>query len=182
MLETRFLRRRPGKTRLWILMGLFITIGGIITYLENLFLPPAGPLRLGLGNAVTLIALYMHGFAPALGVNLERIALGGILSGQLFGPGFIIGVSGAIAATVIMGLLYRRVSIISIFGVSWAGAVVFNFTALAVISALIAGGAAMMYMTPLLWIMALAGGAASALIAHLVLRNLSGATVYSLES
>ena len=75
----------------------------------EVFIPTPLPwLRIGLANAVVLLAIAQFGFRDALLVNVARIFLPSIIFGGLLGPGFWLSLCAGVVSTSIMALLYSR--------------------------------------------------------------------------
>lgn len=86
-------------------------------------LPSLGPwLKPGLANVVTLIALVMLGPGRAFALAVARVFAGAMIIGTLFTPTFVLSLSGALAAAVMMFAAWRLVPGISLIGVSLLGA------------------------------------------------------------
>lgn len=113
------------STKKLALIAILVAQAVILHYVEGL-LPnpiPIPGVKLGLANIITLLALILFDFKTALNVVVLRTILGSLLNGTLFGLGFFLSFSGAIAASCIMALLLRAFPVFSVIGVSIAGAV-----------------------------------------------------------
>jgi heptaprenyl diphosphate synthase len=77
-----------------------------------------------LGNLPVLLTLLLYGAAPALAVSGVKVLVGGLLSGALAGPGFVIGGGAGMASLGVMfaGLRLGRETF-SPVGLSVLGAV-----------------------------------------------------------
>lgn len=87
---------------------------------------PIPGVKLGLANILTLVTLNIFGFTEGFTVAILRTLLAGILTG-IFGPTFILSMSGAIFSTLVMGgtiKLFRKY--VSNIGVSIIGAIAHN--------------------------------------------------------
>ena len=108
-------------------IALFVALSCVLQISETLIPHPVPGLRLGLANILTLTALVMLGFRPALEITLMRTVLSSFITGTFMSPGFILSFSGAVISTLIMGLLlhlstrYPRGGL-SLIGISIAGA------------------------------------------------------------
>lgn len=114
-------------------LALFVSIGLVLTIIENSFPPllPVPGAKLGLANIATVIALYVYGPKMALEVTILRTLIGGILRGSIVG--LLLSFSGGLISTLIMILLFIALSnYLSIIGVSVAGAAVHNIAQLTV--------------------------------------------------
>ncbi|MDR2877282.1 MAG: Gx transporter family protein, partial [Chromatiales bacterium] len=65
-------------------------------------LPGAKP---GLANVITVIALLLYGWRAALWVGLLRVLVGSIVIGTFLSPSFVLSLSGALAALVVISLM-----------------------------------------------------------------------------
>lgn len=115
-------------TKKLAVVAILIAQAAVLHYLESLFpnpLPIPG-VKLGLANTITLLALIVFDFKTALQITVMRTILGSLLSGTLFGMGFLMSFSGAVAATVIMALVLRISKNFHIVLVSIIGAIAHN--------------------------------------------------------
>ncbi|MGI6144594.1 MAG: Gx transporter family protein [Clostridia bacterium] len=116
------------KTRKLVFFSLFVTLATALGFLETL-LPNPFPLpgvKLGLANIVTLLVLYVYGFKEGFAVALLRVIFASLMAGTFLSISFMLSLSGAILSTIMMGLLIRTMSALSIIGVSMVGAVSHN--------------------------------------------------------
>lgn len=90
------------RVRRRIFLALFIALAVALHTLEALLPSPAPWFRLGFANILTLTALFLYGGRAAWSVTLARIAVGSLFLGTLFSPGFLLSLSGGIAAVAIM--------------------------------------------------------------------------------
>ena len=80
---------------------------------------PLPGIKPGLANIVTLIVLARYGWAAAAWVSGLRVIAGGLLLGQLFSPGFVLSLAGALSSLGILALAVRLP--VRFFGpVSWS--------------------------------------------------------------
>lgn len=112
-------------TKKLAVIAILVAQATVLHYVESL-LPnpiPIPGVKLGLANIVTLLALVVFDFKTALNIILLRTVLGSLLNGTLFGVGFFMSFSGAVAAGCIMALLLRFFPVFSLIAISIAGAV-----------------------------------------------------------
>lgn len=122
-----------GNTKKIVLLALLISQALILSIVESWIpIPIAVPgVKLGLANIVTLIVIIFFGFKDALIVVVIRTLLASLYTGGLIV--FLFSVSGGILSTVIMALLYKKMSkVFSIVGISVSGAIMHNTGQLAV--------------------------------------------------
>jgi heptaprenyl diphosphate synthase len=103
-----------------------LTAAAITLALVDAAVPmPLPGVKPGLANIVTLIVLIRFGWRIAAWVSGLRVLVVGLLVGQLFAPGFFLGLTGAIVSLLVLGLaqhLPRRLfgpvslSILAAFG------------------------------------------------------------------
>lgn len=123
------------KTRRIVLLALLISQALVLSIVESWIpLPIAIPgVKLGLANIVTMIVIVFFGFRDAIIVTVIRTALA-----SMFGGGFIIflfSFTGGILSAFVMAILYKKASkVMSILGISIAGAVTHNAGQLAMAS------------------------------------------------
>lgn len=85
-----------------VFLALFTALAVAMHALEALWPAPAPWFRLGLANILTLVALFLYGGGAAWTVSLTRVAIGSLLLGRLFTPGFWMALGGAVLATAAM--------------------------------------------------------------------------------
>ena len=90
--------RRLARERRRIFLALFTALAVALHTLEFLLPSPAPWFRLGFANILTLTALFLYGGRAAWGVALARIGVGSLIIGNLFAPGFLLSLSGGVAA------------------------------------------------------------------------------------
>jgi heptaprenyl diphosphate synthase len=113
------------STKKLALIAILVSEATVLHYIESL-LPnpiPIPGVKLGLANIITLLTLVIFDFKTALTVTSLRTVLGSLLGGTLFGVGFFMSFSGALAACCLMALLLRFFRFFSLIGISIAGAV-----------------------------------------------------------
>jgi len=150
----------PADRRAYLVsrIGLLVALGLVLQIVEGT-IPPILPLpgaKLGLANLATVIALVVLGPWEALAVNVLRCLLGGLLRGSFIG--LTLSLAAGTAATLVMALLYTmRPRVLSLTGVSIAGAVTHNAVQLAVAIWLV-GFPGLRYYLPYLLLVALPTG------------------------
>jgi heptaprenyl diphosphate synthase len=92
-----------------VFLALFTALAVALHTLEALWPSPAPWFRLGLANILTVVALFLYGGRAAWTVSLARVAIGALLLGRLFTPGFWLALGGAVIATALMTVLHRWV-------------------------------------------------------------------------
>ncbi len=139
-------------------MGLLVALGLVLQIIEG-SIPPILPLpgaKLGLANLATVIALATLGPWEALGVNVLRCLLGGLLRGSFVG--LTLSLTAGTAATLVMAALFvLGPRVLSLTGISIAGAVTHNAVQLWVAMWLV-GFPGLKYYLPYLLLIALPTG------------------------
>ncbi|HYG58409.1 MAG TPA: Gx transporter family protein [Symbiobacteriaceae bacterium] len=156
-------------------LSLLVALGLMLALVERQ-LPPPVPVpgvRLGLANAATLVALGMAGPWAALAVWFARFVLAAVFSGALFGPGFLVGGAGGLAAWAAMAALSRQ-GRFGAPGLSVAGAVAHHVGQLCAAAALTATPEVVLLLPALVGLGAPVGFFTGAAVESL-LRRLSGA-------
>jgi len=116
-------------------IALLVAISCVLQISESLIPHPIPGLRLGMANMVTLVALVVLGFRPALEIAIFRTILSSIIMGTFMSPTFVLSLSGALISTLVMGFLYWLAGFdktyrLSIIGISIVGALVHNLVQL----------------------------------------------------
>ncbi len=110
-----------------VLRGLLVGSAGVLYLLEGIVLVPIPWFRIGFSHIPVILALLWLDFPSAVGVSLLRVILGGCFTVGIGGPGFYLGIVGALASVVVMGLMvYFGRGIFGVIGISIAGAVSHN--------------------------------------------------------
>ena len=100
-------------------LALIVALSIVLYRLETLIPLPSPWIKLGLANVMTLVTLVFMGFRDALTVTLLRIVLGSILWGTFLSPTFFLSLSGGVAATLAMAMVYYyRKNPFSLIGIS----------------------------------------------------------------
>lgn len=153
-------------------IALFTAVALIMFMVENA-MPPllsfAPGAKIGLGNAVILVALILLGFTDALIVLILKCLLGSLFSGNMAALMYSLpsGLGSFIVMTVLYGLVFPKISIMSI---SLAGAVVFNMIQLFVAGLIT--GVNLMGILPLMLIASVMAGVTVGIAAYLTVRYL----------
>lgn len=150
-------------------LGLFTTVALILGLIELRlpFWPVLPGLKLGLANLATLLALDVFNARGVLAIVIARTCLAGLLGGG-FGPAFAMSLSAGLTSAAVMLYAYRHWQpVLSIVGVSVAGALMHNFTQITVAALLVGSTGVYGYLPYLVLAGTLAGtglGYAAALV------------------
>lgn len=149
-----------------------LTAGAIVISIIETFIPSFGipGIKLGLANILVLITLYEIGVKEAIFVNLGRVFMTGLLTGNLLTMGFLMSLVGAVMALAIMILLYTIVKKFSIVGVSVAGSI-FHILGQILIAMAFLGTIYILYYLPIIAISAIVTGVFVGIVSKLVIRT-----------
>lgn len=165
--------QRLAQERRRIFLALFTALAVALHTMEFLLPSPAPWFRLGFANILTLTALFLYGGRAAWGVALARIGIGSLVVGNLFAPGFLLSLSGGVAATAMMtvarALGGRRIGPV---GVSILGAVGHVLGQLFIARLLLVRHPGLWPLTPWFLLFALGTGLANGIAADLLLELL----------
>jgi heptaprenyl diphosphate synthase len=142
----------------------------VLSYVESLIpLPlPVPGIKLGIANAISLLALYLIDGRTALQVNVCRILLAGLLFSGF--SAMLYGLTGGVLSVLVM-IALKRSGKFSIVGVSIAGASA-HITGQITVAALVIQNTAIFFTLPILLISAIITGAFIGYLTHLILKHL----------
>ena len=150
-------------------LGVFLAAAMICSYIETLIPFHFGipGIKLGLANIVVLLMLYLMGAKEAFLISMVRVALTGLLFGNVFS--LVYSFSGAVLSVIVMVLL-KKTGRLACVSISTAGGISHNMGQLLAASFLIHDFHIMFYI-PVLLIAGLVTGLLMGLLAQeLVLR------------
>lgn len=156
-------------------LSLLVAAGLMLNLIERQ-LPPPAPVpgvRLGLANVATLVALALDGPGGAFLVWAVRFLLASLLGGGLFGPAFLVGGAGGLAAWAAMAAV-ARFRVFGAAGISAAGAIAHHIGQIAA-AAVVTATPAVVFLLPILLALGVPVGFVTGLAVALVLRRLSWA-------
>lgn len=167
-------------TRLSLLLALCIVLN-IIESVIPLFNGYIPGLKLGLANIVILFVLYCYSFKEAMYVSLLRVLLVGITRTGLFSVAFFFSLGGAFLSINMMAIL-KKISNLSIIGISIVGSVSHSIGQIIMAMFLIRSNLMVMYL-PWLLMFSIPTGIATGKIASKMLENFkelneSGVSLY----
>jgi len=143
----------------------------LILFLFEALAPRILPwMKLGLGNLVTLLVLLAYGFPAALSVALVKLLVGGLVTGTLAGPAFLIGGGAGMVSLTAMAVS-RRLLGFSTVGLSVLGAVAHQLAQLMLARAYL-GIEGLSHFLPLFLAWGLISGGIVGLIVHWVIEKL----------
>ena len=150
--------------------GLLAALALIFSYIEVLIPFNIGVpgVKLGIANLVIIVVLYKLDWKYAMGVNIVRVIVAGLLFTGAFGA--LYSLAGALLSMVVMALL-KRTDLFSVTGVSIAGGVAHNLGQILVASFLVSDLRMFIYF-PVLIFSGIASGAIIGIISWLILKRL----------
>lgn len=123
------------KTKKMIFMALLLAMALVLGYVERFIpVPFAFPgVKLGLANVITLMALYIFGFADALILVFMRVTMNAVFAGSMMSLWYSL--TGGLLSLLVMAFALRFMSrIISTVGISILGALAHNIGQLSVVA------------------------------------------------
>lgn len=154
-------------------LSMLIAIGSVLYLLESLIpfpLPVPGG-RWGFSNLVLIIALAGMPLGDIFVLSIGKSLVGGLLTGRLATPGFLMGITGSLSSGAVMWLL-NRTERFGLVGISLAGASASNLTQLLVAYALIVKSMEIVFLYPYMLVMGSISALINAYIAFEVIRRM----------
>jgi len=147
------------STRQMTTLGLFSAVGISLFVLESFIPTPLPFLKIGLANISSLLALMLFGAREMFLVLAIRVVVGSVLTGSLFGPGFLLAISGGICSALAMGGV-RKIApgLFSVIGISLVGSMTHVTVQFLFVLLFYVQNPAVLFLLPLLLASALAGG------------------------
>ncbi len=153
-------------------VGLMAGVALVLFVFESLLPRPLPWMKLGLGNLAVLLALLVYGVPAALAVSLVKLGVGGLVTGGLGGPAFVLAAGSGLASLLVMGAVHRAApTAFSPVGLSILGALAHQLTQLALASALYLGRP-LAWLLPVFLLSGLASGAPIGLLVYWTLQKL----------
>ncbi|WP_097027087.1 Gx transporter family protein [Clostridium peptidivorans] len=158
------------KTKRMVLLSLLTSIA-LVIYVIEAQIPVILPgIKLGLANAISLLALIIMGPKEALIIMFLRTLLGTFLGGNM--SSFLYSISGGILSNVIMIILYTKFKeSFSLWSISIVGAIFHNIGQLFVASLVVQDFKVYFYL-PILMISAIAAGYFIGLVTNFLSKHL----------
>lgn len=151
------------------IIAMLLAVAIVLSYLES-FIPIWIPgVKLGLANVIILIMLYEFKFYEAGIVDILRILVVALIRGTFMSPTFFMSLSGGILSYCVM-LLFSRIKVFSIIGVSVLGSISHGVGQIAV-AIIIMGTQAVAYYLPFILLLSLGTGILSGFIARSYLKR-----------
>lgn len=159
------------KTKNIVYCGVLIAAAMLIGYIEQMLPLSIGipGVKLGLANAVTIVALTVLGKKEAVLITLVRIILSAFLFGKLFA--MIFSIAGAFMSLCAM-LLLKKTGKFSNIGISVAGGVLHNVGQI-IAAAIVLHTNAIIYYLPVLIIAGVVAGIIIGMISQTIIVRLN---------
>lgn len=151
-------------------LGLLCTVAVMLGYVESMiqiFTVPG--MKLGLPNLAIVTLLYLYSWREALMVSVVRIAINGVLFGNLFGAFFSL--SGGLLSLICMAVV-KRLGVFDCVGVSLVGGITHNLGQI-VVAVILVENVRIAYYFILLALSGLAAGAVIGLLSGIMVKRLS---------
>lgn len=153
--------------RLSLLLALSVVLN-LIESVIPIFSGYIPGLKLGLANTVILFVLYFYSFKDALYVSIVRVFLVGILRTGLFSVAFFFSLGGAFLS-IVMEAVFKKVTKLSIIGISIIGSVFHSLGQISIAILLIKNGN-MIYYLPWILLFSIPTGIITGLITQELLK------------
>ena len=153
------------------LLGI-LTAATIVIAIAESFIPSIGipGIKLGLANIMILITLYELGILEAVGVNIARVFVVGLVRGTFLSMGFFMSLTGAAFSLAIMIVFYLLIKKFSIIGVSVIGSL-FHVFGQILVAIFYLGTGYIIYYLPVISISAIVTGVLVGVVARLIIRT-----------
>ena len=151
------------------IIAMLLAVAIVLSYLES-FIPIWIPgVKLGFANVIILIMLYEFKFYEAGIVDILKILVVALIRGTFMSPTFFMSLSGGILSYIVM-LLFSRIKVFSIIGVSVLGSISHGVGQIAV-AIIIMSTQAVAYYLPFILLLSLGTGILSGFIAKSYLKR-----------
>lgn len=159
------------KVRKIALLGV-LTAATIVIAIAESFIPSIGipGVKLGLANIMILITLYELGVLEAIGINIARVFVVGLVRGTFLSMGFFMSLTGAAFSLGIMILFYLLIKKFSIIGVSVIGSL-FHVFGQILVAIFYLGTGYIIYYLPIISISAIITGVLVGIAAKLIIKT-----------
>lgn len=149
-----------------------LTAATIVIAIAESFIPSIGipGVKLGLANIMILITLYELGVLEAIGINIARVFVVGLVRGTFLSMGFFMSLTGAAFSLGIMILFYLLIKKFSIIGVSVIGSL-FHVIGQILIAIFYLGTGYIIYYLPIISISAIVTGVLVGITSKLIIKT-----------
>ncbi len=152
------------RIRKLTLLANFLAIAIVLNIIESAInVIPVPGAKLGFANVVTLIIIYVYSFKDGMLLTISRVLLVSVLSGKLLGPIFYMSLSGAVVATLAMGL-FKKTNFFGMIGVSVLGSI-FHTIGQIIAGIFVIGSIAVVAYLPIMLFLSIPAGVLTGIIA-----------------
>lgn len=159
---------RQSKTLKLTQITMLLAMGIVLHFLEPEVPVPVGRFRVGLANIIGIIVLQLFSEKEMLSVNVLRVILATLLSGQFLGSTFWISMTGVLLSTLVV-ILTNKLLHPSLIMLSILGAIFHTLGQLMVVS-FYYQSMSVMLMAPYLLLLSIAAGYGTGFIANQALK------------
>jgi len=146
-------------TRQITTLGFFSAVGISLFVVESFIPMPLPFLKIGLANVSSLLALMLFGMREMMLVMSVRVIVGSMLTGSLFGPGFLLAMAGGMGSALAMGGVKKAIpNVFGVVGISLIGSVTHVTVQFLFVLFFYVRTPAVFFLLPLLLTSALVGG------------------------
>lgn len=118
-------------------LALLVALAAAVHTIEAAVPTPVPWLKFGFANILTIAAISLYDFWAGLTVAFLRVMVGSLIVGTFLTPSFFIGLSGAVASALVMGISCRLFKgFFSLVGISVLGAYASNLAQVVTVYAL----------------------------------------------
>jgi heptaprenyl diphosphate synthase len=157
----------------------FITAFTLSIYILEMFIPKPLPfMKIGLSNVMIVYMLFSNMPYEALIVTLAKTLVGGFVTGTLFNPTTLMSLNGGLLAYLFMIFFMKTKINFSVIGISIIGSVMHNMGQLLTVNLFVIKNQKILYLFPLLLVLALATGLFTGYSAFLLLKHLNLRSLY----
>ncbi len=168
-------------------VAVLTALATILQVLESFFPHPVPGVRLGLANMITIVALVREGWPVAIEISVLRSIIGSFMLGTFMSPSFFLSVTSALASTAIMALAHALVTrskkpVLSLVGISLAGAFAHAMTQLCLVYFLFVRHPGVLMLAPVIGVSAVITGWVNGIVAAGVCSRLSAGPAATVEA
>ena len=159
------------KIKKLTLLGLFISVALVVSFIETLIPPiiPVPGIKIGLANIITVLVLYKFGLKSAITVSILRVALANLLFGTVLTLAYSF--AGTLLSLTLM-YTFKRLGLFSTVGVSIIGGVSHN-TAQIIVACILLQTSQISYYLPILFISGTVTGTVIGILGALLIKRLN---------
>lgn len=153
-------------------LSLFLALSVVLNLIESvipIFNGSIPGLKIGLANIVILFVLYEYSFKDAIYISVLRVFIVGILRTGLFGISFYFSLGGALLSVLMMYIL-KKITKLSIIGISIIGSI-FHSIGQIIVACFLINTSSMIYYLPWLLLFSIPTGIFTGIISKELMKN-----------